>query len=152
MWRNAVWEPIEGEYYYVHSSEWEESTYRTRLEQQSNPYPSNLHTMCHQSYTYSSDGTFQWVDVLRPLPFRVYCDVIERYGTQESPLYTVELYLEGDEIVVVRNVPEDGIFLYDKAFSSDWHLPNVFRHEIGIPDDIMPKAWMNGPPPQPNFE
>jgi SET domain len=47
----------------------------------------------------------------------------------------------------VFNVPFDGIGIYDKAFSTDWHLHNAFRHEIMIPDDMMPKSWQNGPPP-----
>ena len=37
---------------------------------------------------------------------------------------------------------------YDKAFSQDWHLPHAFRHEIMIPDDVMPRSWLNGPPEQ----
>jgi SET domain len=47
----------------------------------------------------------------------------------------------------VYNVPFDGIGIYDRAFSTDWHLPNAFRHEIMIPDDMMPGSWQNGPPP-----
>lgn len=146
----AQWKPVENAFYYVHSSEWEEDTYRTVAEQEKNPYPSNLHTMCHESYTYSaSDDSYQWVDLLRALPLRVYCNVLERSGDEDDVVYTVELELEEGETVIVHNVPEQGIFLYDRAFSADWHLPNVFRHEIAIPDDIMPAAWMNGPPPPP---
>jgi hypothetical protein len=81
----------------------------------------------------------------------VYCDILERYGDEEKSLYTVSLFLDDGNTVVVQNVPNDGVFLYDKAFSADWHLPNVFRHEIAIPDNLMPDAWMNGPPPLPNF-
>jgi len=148
----AKWEPVTGAVKYVHSSDWKEEFYRTLEEQENNPYPLNLHTMCHESYTVAADGSYQWVDVLRPLPFRIYCDVLERRVVEgEPPLYTVEMHGSGGS-VVVQNVPEAGIFLYDRAFSSDWNLPNVFRHELAIPDDIMPKAWMNGPPPPPNFD
>jgi hypothetical protein len=51
-----------------------------------------------------------------------------------------------DEWIVVERVPREEIFVYDRAFSADWHLPNVFRHPMMIPDDVMPLAWMNGPP------
>lgn len=142
----AQWKPVEGAFYYVHSSEWEEKTYRTVAEQSTNPYPSNLHTMCHESYTLAADGTYQWVDVLRQMPYRLYCKVLERSDDEKKPLYKVELAWEGGETSVVHNVPEDGVFLYDRAFSADWHLPNVFRHEIGLADDILPEAWNNGPP------
>jgi hypothetical protein len=152
-WNDHVksWEPLENSIHYVHSSEWGETIFRTLQEQDFNPYPPNLHTMCQESFTYAKDGTYQWVDVLRPHPFRVYCDILERYGDEEKSLYTVSLFLDDGNTVVVQNVPNDGVFLYDKAFSADWHLPNVFRHEIAIPDNLMPDAWMNGPPPLPNF-
>ena len=163
-WEDHVqqWKPVPGAETYVHSSDWTEKTFRTLDEQATNPYPLNLHTMCHESYTSASDGSYQWVDVLRPLPYRVYCDVLERHATGSennnddltSPVhhYTVRLTLEGGELVIVHNVPEQSMFLYDRAFSADWNLPNAFRHEIAIPDDIMPPAWMNGPPPQPNLQ
>jgi hypothetical protein len=148
----ARWEPVPGAAKYVHSSSWEEETYRTVAEQQGNPYPDNLHTMCHASYSQALDGSYQWVEVLRPLPYRVHCEVLERNEADPKRiLYIVELEAgEEGETVVVHNVPEEGIYLYDRAFSADWHLPNVFRHEIMIPDDIMPPSWHNGPPPQPD--
>ena len=43
----------------------------------------------------------------------------------------------------VHRLPYEGIQIYDKAFSTDWHLHNVFRHNIMIPDDMMPEAWKN---------
>jgi len=153
-WEEYVsnWRPVVGAKTYVHSTDWEEKTFRTMAEQASKPYPLNLHTMCHESYTLAADNSYQWVSLLRPLPVRIYCDVLERHVVVEGepPVYTVNMHVEGGA-VIVHNVPDTGIFLYDRAFSADWHLPNTFRHPIGIPDDIMPKAWMNGPPPPPNF-
>jgi hypothetical protein len=61
----------------------------------------------------------------------------------ETVVYDVEMNLGGNERIVVKNVPSDGIFLYDKANSTDWHMPNVFRHEIQIPDDMFPETWKN---------
>jgi len=49
------------------------------------------------------------------------------------------------EPILVQGVDSEGIALYDKAFSSDWHMPNAFRHYIAIPDDVIPEAWLNGP-------
>lgn len=158
----AQWEPVPNSSSYMHSTDWsEKDTFRTLVEQETNPYPSNLHTMCQESYSLGSDGvTYVWVDMLRTHPYRVYCDVIERYevtilnddSSEESVTqdrYAVELELDDGTVFVVRDVPYSAIFLFDKVFSADWHLPNVFRHEIAIPDDIMPIAWMNGPPTLP---
>ena len=142
------WTPPPGADAYIHSSQWKEKHFRTHAERFTNPYPPNLITMCYESFTLNPDGSYTWLPVLRPLNFRVYCDVLERQegSNGSAPTYTVRMHLEGGESVEVRKVQEDGIFLYDKAFSQDWHLPNAFRHEIMIPDDVMPKAWLNGPP------
>ena len=104
--------------------------------------------MCHESYTTNPDSeTYEWLPVLRPLQFRIYCDVLERHDQGDGdPTYTVRMHLEDGGSIDVQNVDGSGIFLYDKAYSQDWHLPNAFRHEMMIPDDVMPEAWLNGPP------
>jgi hypothetical protein len=53
--------------------------------------------------------------------------------------------LKGGKKIVVEDLDATGIFLYDRSYSHDWHLPNAFRHEIAIPDDVMPSIWENGP-------
>ena len=47
------------------------------------------------------------------------------------------------EWIRILNVPPQGIGLYDLAYTQDIHLPNVFQQNIGIPNDIMPMAWIN---------
>ena len=48
------------------------------------------------------------------------------------------------QTITVHNVPyPEGIDLYDKVFSQDWHLPNAFRNRMYIPDDIFPEQWKN---------
>jgi hypothetical protein len=41
----------------------------------------------------------------------------------------------------VYNLPQEAVFLVDKEYTSDEHLPNSFRHEIGVPDDMYPDQW-----------
>jgi len=53
-----------------------------------------------------------------------------------------EKFIEGMEHVVT-GIPRDAIMLKDKTYHSDQHLPNAFRHEIGIPTEIFPKQWMD---------
>lgn len=119
--------------------------------------------MCVESYTQDDEGMYWYLPALTESPHRVYCRVLRRTNRgddedaddddEEEPLYMVEMDLP-DSKIVVQDVDSDGIFLYDKAYSADWHLPNVFRHEIMIPDDIMPPAWLNGPgyDPQQEFD
>jgi hypothetical protein len=148
----AEWKPAEDAHLYMHSSDWKEELFRTEAELATNPYPPNLITMCYESYTLNSDGHYEWLPVLRAHSSRIYCNVLDRYDADDENneaatlLYTVRMHLRGRKTIDVQNVQKDGIFLFDKAFSQDWHLPKAFRHEIMIPDDIMPKAWLNGPP------
>jgi hypothetical protein len=145
------WEPPEEAINYVHSTEWPENYFRTTRELDANPYPPNLHTMCQESYRMVGEGTYEWIPVLRPdSSIRVYCNVLERHRNEDGTnVYTVAMDVGDDEWIIVHKVTEKNIFLYDKAFSADWHLPSVFRHEIMIPDDVMPPSWMNGPPVHP---
>jgi hypothetical protein len=42
-----------------------------------------------------------------------------------------------------ENVPRSAVAFFDKPGWTDIHLPNAFRHVIGIPDDIFPDQWKN---------
>jgi len=142
----ASWQPPPGAENYVRYSEWEEDFIRTEKELKSDPYPDNLVTMCIPSYTVDDEGLYWWLPVLTDTPHRVYCRALKR-SNDDTPVYMVEMDIpDPKETIVVQGVEEDGIFLYDKAFSDDWHLPNAFRHEIMIPDDVIPQAWLNGSP------
>jgi hypothetical protein len=46
-----------------------------------------------------------------------------------------------EEIHHRNGVPRDAIRFWDLPYTSDLHLGNAFRHEIGIPDSILPQAW-----------
>ena len=151
----ASWQPVENATNYMHSTEFNETTLRTVKEQETNPYPPNLVVMCRESFTTDADGAHTWITPLRPDGAPVYCSVLDRYTSSDAAaddeeadnfLYTVLLDLEDGTKVTVVDVPSSGIFIYDRAFSADWHLPNVFRHEMAMPDDVLPEVWMNGPP------
>jgi hypothetical protein len=148
-WNEHVknWTPPEGAEEYMHTSEFtQEPYYRTEKELESNPYPSNFIVMCQESYRVGSNGAFEWVTPLHDYPERVYCQVLERSESAPSRYeYTVSMTLPDGEEIQVAGVPKSGIFVYDKAFSADWHLPNAFRHPIAIPDDIFPESWTNLP-------
>ena len=157
-WREHVqeWEPLEGSDKYVHSSEWPaDEPLRTAMEQRENPYPENLELMCVESYhKNAATGEYIWSTVLRPSSDRVPCEILERHAPSPAhgnmPLYKVELYLGNDDdddesatTIIIDQVPHANIYLTDVVKSADWHMPNVFRHPIGIPDDLLPDIWKN---------
>lgn len=45
--------------------------------------------------------------------------------------------------VTVTNVPRRGLRFEDLSYTTDQFLPNAFRHDIRIPDEIFPEAWKN---------
>lgn len=152
-WRKHVieWEPLDYAEEYVHSSEWPaDEPLRTEQEQDTNPYPDNLETMCVESYRRDSKGKYEWLPVLRQNNLRVPCHVLARHKAEGlEPTYQVELFVGEDEAtgeeisIVVDRVPHKWVFLTDKVKTADWHMPNTFRHVIGIPDDVMPEVWKN---------
>ena len=86
------------------------------------------------------------------------CEVFDRTLKDDGThLYEVEVALPLDEdddnsdpddedkfdFVTIKDVPQYGIQFVNKPYSSDVFLPNAFRHEMGIPDDMMPDAWKN---------
>ncbi|KAL7579557.1 hypothetical protein ACA910_007928 [Epithemia clementina (nom. ined.)] len=177
LWEQAweehirTWEPLEESENYKHSSEWKEPFFRTHDELEMDPYPENLHTMCLQSYALDDKGEFVFVDVMDTgIKERWYCDVMARKSDgQGGYVYDIDLRIDraadddddddddddeeedsGDlkeTWIFVKDVASSAIFLTDKSFSTDWHLPNAFRHYIQIPDSVMPAAWLNGPDP-----
>ena len=65
-------------------------------------------------------------------------------------LYTVELEVRKpfgnsfiSEFHEIINVPREAIAFENLPYTSDMFLKNSFRHEMKLPDDIFPEAWMN---------
>ena len=129
---------------------------RTEDELRSNPYPSHVQTLCRYKHETTHNNNY-YVDVewenhsgLRELKNIYPCKVLHRYP---GNVYTVEILNKHDiasqqkkEIPVghrVTQVPRWAIHMEFKTYASDQHLPNAFRHEIGIPNDIFPKSWMD---------
>jgi len=42
---------------------------------------------------------------------------------------------------VIRQVPRRAIEFFDDEYTSDLTLTRAFRHEIGLPDHLLPPAW-----------
>eukprot|EP00546_Thalassionema_frauenfeldii_P022189 CAMPEP_0178905078 /NCGR_PEP_ID=MMETSP0786-20121207/6060_1 /TAXON_ID=186022 /ORGANISM="Thalassionema frauenfeldii, Strain CCMP 1798" /LENGTH=562 /DNA_ID=CAMNT_0020576615 /DNA_START=137 /DNA_END=1822 /DNA_ORIENTATION=- len=125
-WERHVQEWSPEEEPYVHSTEWTEPYLRTLEELITNPYPSNLITLCTVSYQHYDDlDRNVWTPVVRPTTKRRFCDVLERDETNET--YTVRIHAKKNP-VVVHEVPrgEGGVELMDQLHSADWHLGSAF--------------------------
>jgi hypothetical protein len=44
---------------------------------------------------------------------------------------------------LLTNYPRESIHYFVRPYASDQHLPGVFRHPIGIRDEIFPAQWKN---------
>jgi SET domain len=90
-----------------------------------------------------------------------HCNVVQRrYDTSTaSYVYIAEIrmrrqnkgYTKCDEIFdeVLWSLPRDAFVYggYNDIYDTNQYLmPSTFRHEIGIPDDLMPPMWRNIPP------
>ncbi|KAL3798343.1 hypothetical protein HJC23_004996 [Cyclotella cryptica] len=82
----------------------------------------------------------------------VYFDDINQEDRDHHPFfYTVELNnvrkKQGKKLIyenhVITEVPYDAILMFNTKYSSDTFLKNAFRHEMRLPNDIFPTAWMN---------
>ena len=56
--------------------------------------------------------------------------------------YTVEVHrhYHGPPLVV-KGVPRTAIVFFDRMYANDQYLRHTFRHEIGLPDEMVPDAW-----------
>ncbi|KAL3771033.1 hypothetical protein ACHAWO_013211 [Cyclotella atomus] len=49
------------------------------------------------------------------------------------------------ETHVITHIPWKAIRFFNRPYTSDVFLKQAFRHEMGLPDGVWPKAWMNLP-------
>lgn len=59
----------------------------------------------------------------------------------QSPFHRVTPWHERGVPRFLTKYPRKGIHFFVQPGKSDQHLPGVFRHAIGIPDDMVPAQW-----------
>jgi len=135
---------------------------RTMNEQATNPYPEHLLIRAHRvlrDIAYVKEGQFQWT----LLDFGYEARILERYVTANEHYYTLEIGIPSEAVIQAdeksdgafsnkeadltwylrEKVPRYAVAFFDKHGYTDIHLPNAFRHILGIPDDIFPTKWKN---------
>lgn len=171
-WQNAwdrhvaTWSPTQHSHEYTQVDLVEQEVIRTETEQKRAPYPPNIDTACYFAHT--SDTEYEQIkgkqnhfvaewntvnyDCLR------YCSILRRHNATDGTIhYSVKVrpsktsslpsdcWISQEETVFVKNVPSYAVQLVDKKLSRDQHLSNAFRHEIGLPTDMLPQKWLDTP-------
>ena len=115
---------------------------------------------------YDSDGVtmIKWRPSvgIQELQFLRPCTILKRDEDKErgASRYTVQMLnrpgnmtpveerIPKEEVKrhIVEQVPRPAIRFVDKPYTTDQHLPNAFRHYIGLPEGMFPDAWMNKVP------
>merc|ERR1712183_632578 len=67
------------------------------------------------------------------------CTIMDRI---DDTRYTVNI---PSHDVILEDYPAESIVFRMNHYTSDQHLPNAFRHSIGIKDSIFPIQWINLP-------
>ena len=135
---------------------------RTSKEQESDPYPNNVQTLCRYripSFTRATDIKTSWSTAhrmakLHPCQIRSRSKLLGEYVYEVRILERVSrhgMYANYEKIagvprghsLVIRKVPRSGIAFGDRPYTIDMFLPNAFRHEIVVSDDIWPESWKN---------
>ena len=149
---------------YMPAAEWNElmKPIRTKAKQKYFPYPENVEIRCHVNLIekdwnkldgnkgWSRRGDEHWDDY--HFVYGLPCEILHR--DDESDTYTVAVSIDALTFVAAPDdiekkklkrlgVPREAIFFVDTAGSTDMHLPNAFRQEILLPEQMMPDAWRN---------
>jgi hypothetical protein len=143
---------------------------RTVKEQETDPYPSNLITMCMTpDKSRKTHKHLEWREPERSWSHSMaFCHILDRsMGTNGLEEYTVSLVIPPkntvmdpaefvfdptvplEDLYMDTKVPRRAIRWIEKPYMDDEHLKNAFRHPIGLPDDLVPDAWRNAVPTRP---
>uniref|UniRef100_A0A7S1VIS3 SET domain-containing protein n=2 Tax=Grammatophora oceanica TaxID=210454 RepID=A0A7S1VIS3_9STRA len=139
---------------------------RTVEEQEEDPYPENIQTLCFVGPFDEKKGektkkTDEWGEGYDwTFYHNMYftnkkgypCDIVARDGEDlagyqsvepDGSHYIAKVYKrkKSKKPLIVRKVPRRAIEFYDRKYQSDLFLRTAFRHEIGLPTKMLPKAW-----------
>ncbi|GKZ00390.1 hypothetical protein MPSEU_000992000 [Mayamaea pseudoterrestris] len=147
----ATFRPVTGADKYTSAHQWDremrDALIRTQYEQTFDPYPAHMEIRCHSGLMNAHGMVdYEWY----PNDYGLPCQVTSRIEENNTHLYTVDLIWEAGkngrdtEYRMERaGVPRKSIHFFNRHHTTDIHLPNAFRHPIGIPDDILPTGWKN---------
>jgi SET domain len=151
----ANWKPRRSDKHYAPADVWNkklaDAIIRTEAEQELDPYPSNIlirgHSLLRRKNYKAvfADRDKAWSINEKGYP----CSVNARYLNDVNQIvYDVEIEVDDDEnhdrFTLERyGIPRNALAFVDVPYSTDIHQSGVFRHELGIPLEMLTKAWLN---------
>ena len=113
--------------------------------------PGNIHGLASYEWQPAASGLLYKEEYMYP------CDILDRHVEEDwdmadvldrsasiKPIdiwYTARVPKEEDEDAIVHNIPRQAIQFFDVEYTSDLFLRSAFRHEIHLPDHMVPTAW-----------
>ena len=110
---------------------------KTIDDQEESPYPTCIRTACYVS---SLHGNYIYT-VPQPLHLK-FCDVLNRYFQGGEYFYDVKVK-GSDSNEILLGVPQQSIKFTPGEGCTNMHLPNAFRHEIGVTESMYPDLWLD---------
>merc|ERR1719491_1302945 len=143
---------------------------RTTAELAKNPYADNVAVKCLFTELYHNTDDFilppsNWKDMSDAVLIDKYsrpggihrisftttdyawdysrCDIY--FHGDDGRRLTVGIYAKSDDVpLIFTDYPSESVRFVSKTYTSDEHLPNSFRHPIGLPEKTMfPEQWKN---------
>lgn len=149
------WKPVDGADRYVYPEEMDNTEpVRTVEEQKNRPYPENLANTCFTPNWERDFGVMRWKQPDFDWPEgNVNCHILKREknakGDDEYEVslnfdsydYTFDPKTPRKKLYIDTHVPRSAIGWVEKAYTSDLHLKNAFRHTIPLPEHLVPPLW-----------
>ena len=107
----------------------------------------NVDLFCFLSFQTENGTVFYEHNPTAPLR---HCRILSADPGPQN-LFRVQYFLESEDneqYFVYNGMPLYALTFRDKEYTSDFHLRNAFRHEIGLPPGVFPDAWKNREPPK----
>jgi hypothetical protein len=122
---------------------------RTVFDEITNPYPSEVELKCVAEYArtdfwqelYPDNlDKFLWKSVDGLIP----CDLTNWVVDDEGQVFYIAV-IRDESFARTRLdwLPREAFRFVARPYTSEMHLPNAFRHEMMIPDELFPEKWKN---------
>jgi hypothetical protein len=115
--------------------------------QKKNPLPSNVMTVCwvdtDDMEKTDEEDVFVWTRTrTKYVDETDLCFITQRKATSGKPAtYEVRYKMGRNNYVTVKGLPRRAITIVDKEYTKSQYLRGTFRHEIHMPDDMIPTQW-----------
>ncbi|KAL3778141.1 hypothetical protein ACHAW5_003149 [Stephanodiscus triporus] len=124
---------------------------RTMEEQMEDPYPPHVMTVCCfdppedcVASTKTSHGRCRsrWKKTYKAL-LVFPCTIMSRQSIGGMDWYSALGGESEDKTHLVEYMPRTAVIFTDRPYTKDQYARGVFRHEVGLPDGMVPPHWMD---------